>query len=66
MCKNTHQEQKAEFRANLRAIENAVTNASLDGGCDFADDVIYHCELIRNAFDKVCESLENEETHLNT
>lgn len=53
MSKNTHQEQRIKFEANIRAIENAVNNASLDGGCDFSEDVIYHCEILRSVFEEM-------------
>lgn len=44
-------EAKIHFEAHLRAIEDAVNNASLEGGCDFSDHVIYHCEKIRALYE---------------
>lgn len=50
-------ENKVPFEAHLQAIENAVNNASLDGGCDFSDHVVYHCEKIRAIWEAVEDGL---------
>lgn len=42
------EELKIKLEANFRAIENAVTNAELDGGCDCAEYVRYHVEQLRD------------------
>lgn len=51
-----NEEKQTEFEAHLQAIENQVQIANLDGGCDFSNLVIYHCEKIRLTMEELISS----------
>jgi hypothetical protein len=50
MITESSTEKEVAFESHLRAIEDAVQVANLDGGCNHADNVLYHCNSIRGLF----------------
>ena len=57
---NQKNEREVQLDAHLRAIEDAVQIANLDGSCNHADHVLYHANRVRELHEEIVRETEQQ------